>query len=64
MSSNSAINSDGRYVAFHSDATNLVTGDTNANCDVFVSYTVSDTSSPPGGGGGNGCFISTCRTLE
>ena len=58
-----SISSDG-YVAFRSDATNLVTGDTNVGSDVFVSY-ILDTSSPPGGGGGSGgCFISTCRTLE
>src|SRR5690349_11970269 len=31
-----AISSDGRFVAFHSDATNLVPGDTNAVSDVFV----------------------------
>jgi len=30
------ISSDGRYVAFDSYATNLVTGDTNATCDIFV----------------------------
>jgi len=61
-SSEPSINSDGRYVAFESDAANLVTGDTNGYSDVFVSYTVSDTSPPLGGGGdsGGGCFISTC----
>ncbi len=32
----SSISSDGRYVAFHSDATNLVPGDTNGVGDVFV----------------------------
>ncbi len=31
-----AISGDGRYVAFHSDATNLVPGDTNGEIDVFV----------------------------
>jgi Tol biopolymer transport system component len=31
-----SISADGRYVAFLSDATNLVAGDTNANRDVFV----------------------------
>ena len=31
-----AISGDGRFVAFHSDATNLVPGDTNAVSDVFV----------------------------
>ncbi|MDY6789864.1 MAG: calcium-binding protein [Thermodesulfobacteriota bacterium] len=62
-----SISSDGRYVAFDSTATNLVTEDTNGNWDVFVSYTQTGTSSPPGGGGGGGgggCYISTCSTLE
>ncbi len=31
-----AISADGRYVAFHSAATNLVGGDTNSSLDVFV----------------------------
>ncbi|HEY9121584.1 MAG TPA: hypothetical protein VIM80_01175 [Brevefilum sp.] len=31
-----AISADGRYVAFHSDSTNLVADDTNVNTDVFV----------------------------
>jgi Tol biopolymer transport system component len=31
-----AISADGRFVAFESDATNLVTGDTNGKRDVFV----------------------------
>ena len=31
-----AITSDGRYVAFHSTATNLVSGDSNASSDVFI----------------------------
>lgn len=30
------MSADGRYVVFHSDATNLVTGDTNRKNDVFV----------------------------
>jgi len=30
------ISYDGRYIVFHSDATNLVSGDTNAKMDVFV----------------------------
>ena len=33
---NPAISADGRYVAFESDATNLVPGDTNEATDVFV----------------------------
>ena len=31
-----SISSDGRYVAFESDATNLVNGDTNGKTDIFV----------------------------
>jgi uncharacterized repeat protein (TIGR01451 family) len=31
-----ALSADGRFVAFHSDATNLVRGDTNGATDVFV----------------------------
>jgi Tol biopolymer transport system component len=31
-----AVSADGRYVAFESNATNLVTGDSNATTDVFV----------------------------
>src|SRR5207249_1297616 len=33
---NDAISADGRFVAFHSRATNLVAGDTNGVWDVFV----------------------------
>ncbi len=36
LSTNPAISADGRYVAFESDADNLVTGDTNVTTDVFV----------------------------
>lgn len=36
LSDDPQISDDGRFVAFHSDATNLVTGDTNAVRDVFV----------------------------
>ena len=35
-STESSISSDGRYVAFRSNASNLVTGDTNGTYDVFV----------------------------
>ena len=35
-SSVSELSSDGKYLAFSSDATNLVIGDTNSNTDVFV----------------------------
>jgi archaellum component FlaF (FlaF/FlaG flagellin family) len=33
---NASISADGRYVAFHSEADNLVPGDTNSKWDVFV----------------------------
>jgi Tol biopolymer transport system component len=36
VSNESVISSDGRFVAFNSDANNLVSGDTNARTDVFV----------------------------
>lgn len=36
FSSNPAISADGRYVTFHSYATNLSTGDTNGQADIFV----------------------------
>ncbi|MHB9053468.1 MAG: TolB family protein, partial [Thermoleophilia bacterium] len=36
---NAAISADGRYVAFHSYATNLVAGDSNGTWDVFVKDT-------------------------
>jgi Tol biopolymer transport system component/putative cell wall-binding protein len=39
-----SISADGRYVAFQSGATNLVTGDTNASDDVFVRDTVAGTT--------------------
>jgi Tol biopolymer transport system component len=35
-SRNPSISADGRYVAFSSDATNLVSGDTNGTYDIFV----------------------------
>jgi Tol biopolymer transport system component len=39
-----AISSDGRYVAFHSEASNLILGDTNGVEDVFVRDRVAGTS--------------------
>jgi WD40-like Beta Propeller Repeat len=41
---NGAISANGRYVAFESTASNLVTGDTNRNVDVFVRDTVAGTT--------------------
>ena len=39
-----SISVDGRYVAFHSVATNLVAGDTNGTADIFVHDTVTGTT--------------------
>jgi len=43
-SSTVALSADGRYVAFSSSASNLVTGDTNAYEDVFVRDLTADTT--------------------
>ncbi len=43
-SSAAAISSDGRYVTFYSEATNLVAGDTNGEPDVFVRDTFAATT--------------------
>ncbi len=43
-SSSPSISGDGRYVAFQSAATNLVSGDTNGYYDIFVRDTVSGTT--------------------
>jgi len=43
-SSNPSISADGRYIAFHSGATNLVSGDTNGKYDVFVRDTQMNTT--------------------
>lgn len=48
-SSAAALSSDGRYVAFQSDASNLVPNDTNGVTDVFVAP---NRKFVPGGGGG------------
>ncbi|MGN6695080.1 MAG: hypothetical protein ACTHN0_12975, partial [Aquihabitans sp.] len=54
----SSISGDGRYVAFSSDANNLVTGDTNNSKDVFVrdlvGLTTKRISVKTGGGQANG----------
>jgi Tol biopolymer transport system component len=44
-SGNPTISADGRYIAFDSNASNLVAGDTNGTYDVFVHDTVSATTS-------------------
>ena len=38
-----SISADGRYVAFYSTASNLVPGDTNGDCDIFVYDRQTDT---------------------
>jgi surface antigen len=43
-SSNPALSGDGRYVAFVSEASNLVAGDTNAKADVFLHDMQTDTT--------------------
>jgi Tol biopolymer transport system component len=57
-SSNPWISGDGRYVAFESIATNLVSGDTNGTADVFVRDLVTGTTTrvsvASGGTQGNG----------
>ena len=59
-----SLSADGRYIAFYSTATNLVSGDTNGKSDVFVRDSgATGTSPPPGSGpgytppGGAGCDI-------
>ena len=53
-----AISADGRFIAFYSDATSLVDGDTNERWDVFLhdrlEHTTVVVSWPAGGGLGNG----------
>jgi len=44
LSNFSAISADGRYVAFQSEASNLVSGDTNGDDDVFVRDIVNETT--------------------
>jgi len=55
------ISANGRYVAFHSDATNLVAGDTNGVSDAFVhdrqTGTTERVSVATGGAEGNGLSI-------
>ena len=57
-SSNPDVSADGRYVVFQSSASNLVTGDTNGQADVFVRDLSSNTtelvSVAREGGPGNG----------
>ena len=56
MSFDPSISADGRYVAFYSYATNLVTGDTNGQSDIFVRDVTAKTTTrvSVGGGGAQG----------
>ena len=56
---NPSIAPEGRFVAFESLATNLVTGDTNASSDTFVHDRGASSVSDGGAGGDGGCFIDT-----
>ncbi len=57
FSNGAAISSDGRFVAFYSDATNLVPGDTGGHNDAFVHDTLTGTTTrvsvDSGGNAGN-----------
>ncbi|OGL31889.1 hypothetical protein A3F64_00595, partial [Candidatus Saccharibacteria bacterium RIFCSPHIGHO2_12_FULL_42_8] len=44
-SGGASVSSDGRYITYHSDATNLVAGDTNVTTDVFLYDTDTQTTS-------------------
>lgn len=54
----SSVSADGRYVAYHSNASNLVEGDTNGTVDIFVKDTVTGrtfiVSTDSAGSQGNG----------
>ncbi len=63
-----SISADGRWVAFHSSATNLVAGDTNARQDIFVhdrqlAQTTRE-SVTTAGGQGNGWSVLPCITPD
>src|SRR3954453_410467 len=61
---NAAISADGRWLAFDSDASNLVQGDDNGQTDVFLRDRQAGTtvlvSVPQGGGQGSGLTFSPC----
>jgi Tol biopolymer transport system component len=62
LSRNASISADGRYVAFQSDAPNLVPGDTNLRDDVFVFDRMTRTTermsrTAQGGESNNNCWI-------
>jgi LPXTG-site transpeptidase (sortase) family protein len=67
-SSDTEVSADGRYVAFESDADNLVAGDTNGTQDVFVrdrtTGTTTRASVATGGAEGNGYSDSPALSAE
>jgi Tol biopolymer transport system component len=65
-SSGAAISADGRYIAFASNATNLVAGDTNGRMDVFVHDTVtgSTTRASVESSGAQGTGYSGCAAIS
>ena len=67
LSSDPSISPDGRYVAFWSEATNLVAGDTNGKRDVFVAdrvaHTTTRVSVASDGSQSNGDSYSPCVAL-
>src|SRR6266508_1421320 len=67
-SSSPSISADGRYVAFFSYASNLVSGDTNNTTDVFVhdrqTGTTTRVSVATGGGEGNGASSSSSASAD
>jgi tricorn protease-like protein len=54
-----SISSDGDFVAFESDATNLVAGDTNTRRDIFVRDQSGSSLDDGGRAADTGCFIDT-----
>jgi Tol biopolymer transport system component len=64
VSDRPSISADGRYVAFQSDATNLIPSDTNASGDIFVRdrtlNTTERVSVATGGAEGNSISSGTC----
>ncbi len=67
-SSEPAIDADGRFVAFESDATTLVSGDTNGTTDIFVhdrqTGTTERVSVATGGTEGNGNSVSAAISAD
>ncbi|MEG4589357.1 calcium-binding protein [Microcoleus sp. MOSTC5] len=64
-SSSPSISADGRFVAFSSNASNLVPGDTNDNSDIFVRDTLTNTTTrvsvDSAGNQANNAFVSVGR---